>query len=118
MSGVYHLIANAITDDHGKFKRWLADMSNRPVPFMDFDLRGLPLECRQEFHRAVEIARDRLLVEVEAGRIPPHAVEPFDTLVRMKQSMDRGESPLSLSDDEDVQQFSGIMCDLDEIWQE
>ena len=100
MSGVYHLIANAITDDHGKFKR------------------GLPLECRQEFHRAVEIARDRLLVEVEAGRIPPHAVEPFDTLVRMKQSMDRGESPLSLSDDEDVQQFSGIMCDLDEIWQE
>lgn len=117
MSGIYHLVADAIGEEHPRFKRWLADMSDRPVPFMDFDLRGLPEECRSEFHRAAKVARDRLLLEIAAGRIPQEAIDPLDTLVRMKSSMDRGEPPLSLSDDSEVQQFDGNMCDLDQIWQ-
>jgi hypothetical protein len=34
----------------------------------------------------------------------------------MKESMDRGEPPLTLSDDEKYQRFSGFDEDLDEIW--
>jgi hypothetical protein len=117
MSGVYHLIAAAVDASHAKFKRWLEDMSNRPVPFMDFDLRGLPERDRDEFHRAAKVARDKLLVEINAGRISANAVEPFETLVCMKERMDRGEPPLSLSDDKDVQVFHGFVCDLDEIWE-
>lgn len=116
MSGVYHLIAAAVDESHPKFKRWLEDMSKRPVPFMDFDLRGLPAECRAEFHRATKVARDRLAAEIAAGRRSPDAIDPLERLVHMKESMDRNESPLALSDDSEVQLFSGFVCDLDEIW--
>ncbi len=116
MSGVYRLIALAVSHEHTRFKRWLADMSDRPAPFMDFDLRGLPDECRVEFHRAARIARDRLAAEVNTGRIPADAVEPFDKLVRMKESIDRGDPPLTLSDDSKVHiEISGFN-DLDQIW--
>ncbi len=117
MSGVYHLIAVAIDDSHAKLKRWLEDMSKRPVPFMDFDLRGLPPECRTEFHRAARVARDELANEIRSGRIPANAIDSLDSLVRMKESMDRNEPPLSLSDDDEVIAFRGFACDLDEIWE-
>jgi len=117
MSGVYHLIAVAIDDSHARFKRWLVDISKRPVPFMDFDLRGLPPECRTEFHRAAKAARDTLAIEIQCGRIPANAIDSLDVLVRMKESMDRNEPPMSLSDDEEVIPFGGFVCDLDEIWE-
>jgi hypothetical protein len=116
MSGVYHRIALAIDDSHSQFKRWLFDMSNRCAPCMDFDLRGLPKECRLEFHRAAKVAFEQLTSEANAGRVPQNTVDPLQTLVRMKESMDRGEPPLTLSDDEHVQRFNGFDVDLDEIW--
>ena len=118
MAGVYHLVANAVNDNHPRFKRWLADMSDRPVPFMDFDLRGLPEECRAEFHRAAKSVRDSLLADLNAGQLRADEIEPFETLVRMKESMVRGEPPQSFSDDDDVQAFDGVAWDLDEIWAE
>jgi hypothetical protein len=117
MSGVYHLIAVAINDSHAKFKRWLEDMSKRPVPFMDFDLRGLSPECRTEFHRAARVARDKLALEIQSGRIPANAIDSLEALVRMKECMDRNEPPLSLSDDDEIIEFRGFVCDLDEIWE-
>ena len=118
MAGVYHLIAAAVDESHAKFKRWLEDMSKRPVPFMDFDLRGISEWDREEFYRAAKVARDKLLVEINAGCISADAIEPIETLVRMKESMDRGEPPQSLSDDKEVQVFRGFVCDLDEIWED
>ena len=91
-----------------------------PVP-LDFPWTSIfadfPRNVALSFTRG-QAPRDRLFVEIDAGRVAAQAIEPFDMLVRMKLSMDRGESPLSLSDDNEVQPFHGFMCDLDQIWQE
>jgi hypothetical protein len=116
MSGIYYLIADWVDDSNGKFKRWLQEMSKRTVPDMDLDIRGLPEECRAEFHRAARRACDRLLLQIQAGQLPAGAADSLRTLVRMKESIDRGEPPLSLSDDTQVQPFHGFVCNLDETW--
>jgi hypothetical protein len=116
MTGVYSLISAAVDNSHPKLKRWLADVSQRPVPFMDLDIRGLPEDCQTEFHRAAKVAWERLAERVETGELSPDATKPIEQLVRMKESMDRGEPPLSLSGDDQVGPFRGQVYDLDEIW--
>jgi hypothetical protein len=45
-----------------------------------------------------------------------YSAEALDRLLRMKESIDRGEPPLSLSDDDKVHPFDGQRIDLSEIW--
>ena len=114
MAGAYHLIATAIDESFPQFKKWLEDMSNRPVPFMDFDLRGLAPEYRAEFHRATRAIRDQL---ASSGKYSELDIEAFDTLVRMKEAIDRGEPPLSMSDDDEVEEFSEVfIVDINQVW--
>src|SRR4051794_33359305 len=87
-SAVFELVAAAIDDRLPQFKVWLKDMSNRPVPFMDFDLREVPAECQKEFHIAARVARDKLVKDL--GQSPAEssaALVALDHLVRMKESM-------------------------------
>src|SRR4051794_30484226 len=88
-SAAYALIAAAIESSHPKFKRWLRDMSNRPVPFMDFDLRNLKPEHRNAFHTAVRHARDALATKSEIPHNDPsHVLAALNDLIQMKENMD------------------------------
>jgi hypothetical protein len=115
---VYERVAACIDDSLPRLKRWLHDMSNRPVPFMDFDLRGLPLEFREAFHCAARNARDELFNELGRPPLPPSdmVLNALDELVRMKESMDRGDPPKACSNSDTVDAYDGFVVDLDEIW--
>jgi hypothetical protein len=46
-----------------------------------------------------------------------YSAEALGRLLQMKDSMDRGEPPLSHSDDESVRSFDGRPIDLSDIWE-
>jgi hypothetical protein len=116
-SAVFYLVAAAVDDSLPQFKVWLNDMSNRPVPFMDFDLRELPAECQEGFHIAARIARDKLAKDWEQSPAePPASLVALDRLVRMKESMDRGEPPTALTDAKEIYPYQGMKIDMQQIW--
>lgn len=118
MANVYFHVATAIGEGHPQFRRWLNDMSGRPAPFMDFDVRGLPPECRPELYRAARVARDRLAADLAGKGAGSPILDALDVLVRMGESMDRQEPPLTLSDDDQVREYDGFVVDMREIWGE
>jgi hypothetical protein len=63
VSGLLILTAREIDPSFSDFRRWLADVSERTAPFLDFDLRGLSREHRQEFWRAAQRAYDKLVLK-------------------------------------------------------
>jgi hypothetical protein len=117
MEGLLHLIADQLPEEHRDLKTWLADKAGRPNPFMDFDIRGLSPIQRSAFYTAARKARDALRQRQTRGDEQGHASEALDRLLRMKESMDRGEPPLRLSDDDKVHPFDGRPIDLSDLWE-
>ncbi|WLD14090.1 hypothetical protein [Planctellipticum variicoloris] len=118
MANVYDQIAQSVSDEYPQFRRWLDDMSTRPAPFMDFDVRGLPDELRKEFHLAARRSRDRRISELGEEWTSDGITSLLDELVRMKVSIDRGEPSLTLSHDTKVYDYRGNAVDIHEIWSE
>lgn len=116
MANVYHYTALAIGEPFPQFKLWLDDMADRPAPFMDFDLRGLPEDCREEFHRAARRARDELANQLGVSGAGNSILQTLDRLVSMRERIDQGEHPLALSDDDHVHIDHGHLEDINEIW--
>jgi hypothetical protein len=115
-SGLLHLIALQLPDEHRDLGTWLEDKGSRPTPFIDFDIRGLSPVHRGAFYAAARRAMDELLRKNPQAVEQGHAAEALDRLLRMKERIDRGEPPLSLSDDDKIHPFDGQAIDLSEIW--
>jgi hypothetical protein len=59
-SGAFAKIGAAITDTDVRLARWLTDVSQRPAPFLDLDLRALSSESRTAFWLGVERAVEQI----------------------------------------------------------
>lgn len=115
LSSLYYLIANEVPTEYQDLKRWLIDMSNRPAPFLDIDIRGLEPEYRKVFYSSAQAAQKKL--DQREPKITEGSAEALSVLLKMKESIDNGEPPLSLSDDNKVHEFSvEFTVDLNEIW--
>lgn len=116
--GMLCLISREVGDGYNRLRRWLADVSNRCAPFMDFDTRGLPEADRAEFWRAAERALATLASRGPSIPEQGLAAECLNRLVQMNRHRVFGEPlpPTSDSDDYDPRPFDGQMVDMDQIW--
>jgi len=117
MDGLLCLIAEQLPAEYHDLQKWLLDKGSRPAPFIDFDIRGLSPAHRSAFYAAARRALEDLSRKdvriVEKGR----SAEALERLLQMKQSMDKGEPPLSLSDDSKLHPFDGQPINLSELWE-
>jgi hypothetical protein len=116
MAGLYWRISEEVPDSHAELKIWLADMSKRPAPFMDFYIKGLPEAHRITFYAAAQNAMTRVIEQ--GNQELTGSANRLNTLLKMKASLDRGEPPLTLSDSDHTFEFSEVhTVDLSEIWE-
>lgn len=111
MASLYSRVSDQVSADHPRLKRWLRDLSDRCAPFTDIDIRGLVESDRVEFYAAASKAAHDKYSGVKGG-----STEALEMLLRMKESIDRGEPPLTLSDFNQIMEFDGTMEDLDQLW--
>jgi hypothetical protein len=116
--GMLYLISSEVSDSHSRLRQWLADVSNRCAPFMDFDTRGLPEADRAEFWRAAEAALATLASRQPLIQEQSHAAECLIRLIQMNRHRVFGDPlpPTCDSDDYDPRPFDGRMVDMDQIW--
>ena len=119
VSGMLLLISQQASLENQKLRHWLADMSDRSAPFLDFDVRGFKEDDRVEFWRAAENALQALQRQygtqfLEFG--DTYAAECLNSLLDMHERQLREEPPLSKSDFDKVLPFDGYVNDLDELW--
>ena len=113
--GMLWLVSQQVSDGHPKLRRWLADVSKRPAPFMDFDVRGFSSADRMEFYIAARRAKEALS-EADPNAVQKGgSIEALAALLKMKDSLDRGEPP---SDDTTVRDFDGAEIELSQIWED
>ena len=116
VGALLELIAEQVPDEHRELRLWLADKCNRPSPFNHLDVRGLSGIHREVFYHAAKAAMLRCLEKDERAVEKGGSALALHDLLRMKQSIDNGEPPLSLSDHDMVHDYDGDMEDLSEIW--
>jgi hypothetical protein len=118
-SVMLELISREVSDAHTKLRVWLADLSERPAPYNEFDLRGLSEQHRAEFWAAAERALEALIKRYGAQAAWPansYGGESLAHLLRMHQSIVSGEPPSALNDLDRVIEFDGTSEDLDFLW--
>jgi hypothetical protein len=113
--GMLWLISEQVSNDHLKLRRWVADVSKRPAPYIDFDVRGFSPADRVEFYAAAQLALDKLLRADPNALEKGGSIEALATLMGMKQGMDRVH-PSALSNPAEVRSFYGEPIDLSQIW--
>lgn len=110
------LISREISDAHMNLRVWLQDISERPPPYNEFDLRGLTDLHRKEFWAAAARALELVISRHGAQPTWPanvYGAECLTHFLRMHQSIARGEPPSALNDFNTIVEFDGKPEDLD-----
>ncbi len=99
----------------GAFGRWLNDVKDRPNGLCSFDLRGLSNDDCDVFYSATARALERAR---QSGDYPDAAsyFERWEVLLRMRESIRRGEPPNTLTHYAIVVPFDGKPIDFNDIW--
>ena len=115
VSGALSLIAQQMTDEFAELKVWLLDVSDRPNGFASVDLRGLSAAHRTHFHAAARAACCELSADASVAGSGSPTYHVLTDLVRMLDSMDRGEPPDTPPTDI-VRDNVPEPADLNQIW--
>lgn len=121
MAAMYELISDELPNDCIPFKKWLFDMSNRPNPFGDFDLRGISETYRSAFYEAASKANQRLLDKYGPTVYEQenfYSARCLKKLLDMAKRIKKNEAPQEMNDADTIEPFSGEMEDLNQIWSE
>ncbi|WP_212722523.1 hypothetical protein [Zooshikella ganghwensis] len=120
MGGMYFLIAKKISKKNYTFSKWLEDVSDRPAPFMDFDLRGLDDADRKIFYACAREAFDELkevhgddVIERESA----YSARNLARLIQMYKKILKNEEPALLNDLDHIKEFDGSKIDFNDIWE-
>lgn len=95
--------------------QWVEAKAEMPGGLMGFDLRGIPTEDRESFWLAVRQVRDRY--QAEGGsqwnkpEFYPGFLRSLDDLVKMHDSIERGEPPEKLNHYSALIDFDGSCVD-------
>ena len=119
MAGMLGSIADEIPETHAVLARWLRDVSERPAPFLDFDMRSLSVDHKMVFWNALGRAfdtRERLKGPHENWPDNHFSSHCMRRLRNMHASILRGEPPTALSDFDEPIRFEGTRIDLAELW--
>ncbi len=119
VTAMLSLMADQVSSNRPKLALWLADMSDRCAPFLDFDVRGLTSEDRAEFWAAAQRAFSALEAKHGPGFLEhenAYSANCLDKLLRMHRSIEAGQPPLILSDFDEPHPFDGQVIDLDFLW--
>ena len=119
MSGMYSLIAKKILGENEAFSVWLKDVSDRPSPFLDFDLRGLGNSERQLFYKSAYKAYDELVAmygENVLTRENAFSARTLKRLIELHESIAAGEPPESCNDLDAVSPYDGEKIIFAETW--
>lgn len=117
VSSMLWLIANETQID--TLRHWLLDMSDRPSGYLDFDIRGLESHNQKEFWSAAERALSMLAAKHGPTFLERENAYGAKCLARLLEMHKRelvGESPLSLSDLPEVQEWDQEKIDLFDLW--
>ena len=119
MAGMLETISKAIGDTDPPLSAWLFDMSNRTSPFFDFDIRSLQTAQRRVFFQAAERDLQRRIAMY--GRPEDWGKNHYSghcliRLLKMQESITRGEPPGSMNDFDTVFEFDGNAQDLSDLW--
>lgn len=115
IAGTLHLTALQLSDNDARFKRWLADVADRPNGFASVDLRGLTAEQRLAFHSAARAAYRELSTREGIADASSHTYNVMSDLISMLDSISRGEPPETPPTDS-VSDNTPIQEDLSQIW--
>lgn len=91
MSGAVAVIAEVAGEVDVRLERWLADVSDRTAPFLEFDLRGLSAQHRAAFGQGVIGANERFAGWNQAALYSPGV----DVIRRFHQRLDTYNTPVS-----------------------
>ena len=101
MSEVYWEVSRFLSEKKN-LRRWLADVSKRPAPFLDISLSGLSPEHRQDFVMALRLAH-----ETEDRPVVKMALREIDEAIRLAESRDLEYT---------LRPITGAPEDTDQIW--
>lgn len=116
MANVLSEISESLKNSNPEFSRWLSDKSDRPAPFMYFDLRGLPAECIDQFYVAAEESYSRLSSKYKEEFSTSSYGVSFYRLIKMHNHIKSGGSPSEFNDFDRVIEFDGELIDFNELW--
>jgi hypothetical protein len=120
MSGMYSLIAKQVQRSNIPFANWLENVSDRPAPFLDFDLRGLENSDRELFYSAAYAAfeeLERLHGKDVCTRETAFSARSLARLIEFHKSIKAGEPPESCNDLSSCREYDGKKIDFLEIWE-
>lgn len=118
-SVMLELISGEVSDAHPNLRIWLRDLSERPTPYNEFDLRGLTDRHRTEFWAAAAKALESVINRHGPQTTWPanmYGAESLTHLLCMHQSIALGEPPSALNDLDITIEFDGTPEDLDFLW--
>ena len=119
MAGMYKTIADQIGEPFTDLRNWLRDVADRPAPFMDFDIRGLTPQHRNEFFRAAASGMQSLIATHSRETLErSHAFGCLSRLLRMQEAVEQGEPPEAFTDLDTIKEFDGKPIDLSQLWTE
>jgi hypothetical protein len=116
VANVLYEISESLKTANPEFSRWLSDKSDRPAPFMYFDLRGLTAECINQFYVAAEESYGRLSGKYKDEFIASSYGIAFSRLIEMHNHILSGGRPSEFSDLDRVNEFDGELIDFNELW--
>jgi len=116
VSNVLNEIADALQQRNVEFSAWLKDKSERPAPFMHFDLRGLPEECVDQFYTAATESFNKLRHRHRQEFENSSYGEAFCRLIEMRRHIVTGGRPEEFSDLDEVLNYDGVIIDFTELW--
>lgn len=116
VANVLYEIGITIEGRNVEFAAWLKDKSDRPAPFMHFDLRGLSQECLELFYNGALESYSRLSAEHGEEWVNSSFGTAFSRLIEMHKHINSGGIPEEFTDLEVVPNYDGEPISFSELW--
>ena len=116
VANVLYEIGQEVKEYNQPLSAWLIDVSDRPAPFMHFDIRGLSSSDTADFYRGASAAYMRLVSLNEKAWVKSNLGASFGRLLEMRQKIETGEAPEIFTDSEVVVKYTGEPINLNELW--
>lgn len=116
VANVLHEIGKEVLDYNPQLSRWLLDLSDRPAPFMHFDIRGLTNLDATDFYRGALSVYKRLSIQHGDSWLSSNIGASFNRLIEMHHKIKAGEPPENFTDSEVITKHNGELININELW--
>lgn len=116
VANVLYEIGTELLNNNPQLSRWLIDLSDRPAPFMHFDIRGLTSQDTSDFYLGAINAFKRLSIKHGNDWLNSSFGASFNKLIQMHHKIKAHDLPEEFTDSEVINNYNGELINLNELW--